>query len=116
MSDLIKADPVVIYQITPDCLDELLDRAMNRVQRLHVVAPAANETDEIFDVAGAAHFLGLAKSSVYCNSDIPVMKQGKKNYYSKKDLIQWLRSGKRKTSSEIDSEVDQSIKKKMKHH
>jgi len=107
----------------PDLInvDALADAIFSKLQpMIHAEFRAANnqlpvkdETDEIFDVAGAAHFLGLAKSSVYCNSGLPVMKRGKKNYYSKKDLIQWLRSGKRKTVAEVDSEVDETIKKSV---
>jgi hypothetical protein len=71
------------------------------------------DTDEIFNIQQAANFLGLAVSTCY-TLNLPSMKKGKRLYYSKRDLIGWLRTGQRKTSSELDHEVDRIIKSKAK--
>jgi predicted DNA-binding transcriptional regulator AlpA len=75
------------------------------------IPAAAPITDEIFDIKQAAQFLGLSVATLYTLHGLPSMKKGKRLYYSKTELITWLKSGRKKTSAEIDSEVDQVIKK-----
>ncbi len=60
------------------------------------------------DVNQAAEFLGIAKATLYgkcCHQLIPHFKKGKKLYFDKIELLEWLKSGKRKTVADIDKEV-----------
>ena len=57
----------------------------------------------------AADFLGIAKSILYgksCKQLIPHFKKGKKLYFHKPELIDRLKSGKRKTASQIHEDVN----------
>lgn len=65
--------------------------------------PASEPEDTILNVAEAAHFLKLKCPTIYLkcsNNEIPYFKKGGKNYFSKKELTEWLKSGKVKTNEE----------------
>lgn len=64
------------------------------------------EMDEIGGVELAMRITGKAKPTIYSlvsNRKIPHSKRGKQLYFSKKDLLEWIHSGKRKTAAEIQS-------------
>lgn len=70
--------------------------------------------DDESDIGKGAEFAsritGKAVPTIYdlvSKRLIPHFKQGKDLYFSKKDLIQWLKDGKRKTQSEIADEAKQ---------
>ena len=67
------------------------------------------EADEIGGIDLAVKITGKAKATIYskCHArTIPHWKQGKQLYFSKNELTQWLRSGKRKTRSELALEAE----------
>jgi excisionase family DNA binding protein len=75
----------------------------------------SNEIDELFTVQDTAKFLSLSVPTVYSlisKGELPVMKRSKRCYFSKIDLINYLRQGKRKTFAEIAKEADTYLKKK----
>ena len=64
------------------------------------------EGKEILGVEGAADFLGLKRSAVYQKTHagtIPYFKKGKKLYFRRSELLDWLESGRQKT---VDQEMD----------
>ena len=57
----------------------------------------------------AADFLGIAKATLYgkcCNLLIPHFKKGKKLYFDKVELLEWLKSCKQKTINDISENVN----------
>lgn len=75
------------------------------------------ETDELFTVQDTAKFLSLSVPTVYTlisKGDLPVMKRSKRCYFSKVELIKYLKQGRKKTQSEIDAETDQFLSRKKK--
>ncbi len=66
------------------------------------------ETDELGGIDLAIKITGLAKATVYSLVSlrkIPHSKRGKKLYFSRQDLLGWIKNGKRKTQSEIAIEA-----------
>jgi predicted DNA-binding transcriptional regulator AlpA len=64
------------------------------------------ETDEIGGVELAMEITGKARSTIYslCSErKIPHSKRGKQLYFSKRELLGWINSGKRKTVAEIQA-------------
>lgn len=62
------------------------------------------EADEIGGIDLAVQITGKAKPTIYSlvhERKIPHSKQGKQLYFSRKELIDWLRAGKRKTQAEL---------------
>ncbi len=65
--------------------------------------------DEIGGIDLAIELTGLAKPTIYslCSErKIPHSKQGKRLYFSRQDLLEWIKNGKRKTQNEIAIEAD----------
>ena len=65
--------------------------------------------DKILSIQEATIFLNLAKQTLYgftSRNEIPFIKRGKKLYFQKSDLENWLLVGKRKSNSEILKELD----------
>jgi predicted DNA-binding transcriptional regulator AlpA len=70
---------------------------------------AEDQNSTFMDVNQAAEFLGIAKATLYgkcCNLLIPHFKKGKKLYFDKAELLDWLKSGKRKTINDINESVN----------
>jgi hypothetical protein len=67
------------------------------------------ETDHIGGIELAVEITKLAKATIYSlvsQRKIPHLKQGKQLYFSKFELLNWLRSGRRKTTAEIAAEAE----------
>jgi excisionase family DNA binding protein len=63
---------------------------------------------EILDIRQAADFLKLKVTTLYektSQKTIPHFKKGNKLYFNRVALIEWLNSGRVKTSKEIESEA-----------
>jgi len=73
------------------------------------------ETDELLTVQDAAKLLSLSVPTIYTlisKGDLPVMKRSKRCYFSKQDLINYLKQGRRKTNLEIAKETEAFLLKK----
>ncbi len=73
------------------------------------------ETDKIFTVGEAADFLNLSTATIYglvSKGELPVMKRSKRCYFSKFELIAYLKKGRRKTNQEIEAEAGEYLMKK----
>lgn len=96
----------------------------NSVRKVLAELSLQNKTKEDFHsdlltAVDAAKYLNLAVPTIYAlvaTQTIPYMKQGKRLYFSKGELENWIKSGKRKTTSERkeDSTVLIVKPKKMK--
>lgn len=65
--------------------------------------PEGNETDELLTVQAAAEFLSLSVPTIYgliSKGELPVMKRSKRCYFSKIELLQYLKQGRKKTLAE----------------
>lgn len=70
--------------------------------------------DELLTVEDAASFLSLSVPTVYkliSKGDIPVMKRSKRCYFSKLELLNYLREGRKKTNLEIEAIAQKRIAK-----
>jgi excisionase family DNA binding protein len=65
--------------------------------------------DELLTVQDTAKFLSLSVPTVYgliSKGELPVMKRSKRCYFSKVELINYLKQGRKKTLVEIASDAD----------
>ncbi len=77
------------------------------------------EADEIGGIELAVNITGKAKPTIYnyCSGNlIPHSKRGKKLYFSRNELTEWLKSGKRKTQHELALEVENFSPNNSKHN
>jgi excisionase family DNA binding protein len=73
------------------------------------------ETDELLTVQDTAKFLRLSVPTVYTlisKGELPVMKRSKRCYFSKVELINYLKQGRKKTLAETASEAEEYLKTK----
>lgn len=94
-----------------------LQESVNEIKRLLLVK--SNETqaeaDELLTVQDTAKFLSLSVPTVYgliSKGELPVMKRSKRCYFSKVELINYLKQGRKKTLAETASEAEQYCKTK----
>jgi len=67
----------------------------------------AHVEERIFTTEETAAFLKLTIPTIRALApNIPHSKMGKRLYFSQKDLLEWIESGKRKTRSELNAEAD----------
>ena len=75
------------------------------------------EADQLFTIQQAADFLTLSVPTLYnlvSRKEIPYMKKGKRLYFSKEELTSWLKSGRKQTMAEIQTEADAYLLTKKK--
>ena len=73
------------------------------------------EPEQLLTVQQAAEFLNLSVPTLYGYSqraEIPVCKRGKRLYFSKQSLFEWIKDGKKKTLAETAREAEQYCKTK----
>ncbi|MBK9721922.1 MAG: helix-turn-helix domain-containing protein [Saprospiraceae bacterium] len=72
------------------------------------------EKDELLTVQDAANFLNLRVPTIYghiSKGELPVMKRSKRCYFSKLELINYLKEGRKKTNLEIEAIAQKRIAK-----
>lgn len=73
------------------------------------------ETDELLTVQDTAKFLTLSVPTIYgliSKGELPVMKRSKRCYFSKLELINYLKQGRKKTVQETANGADAYLLKK----
>lgn len=64
--------------------------------------------DELLTVQQAATFLNLAVPTIYSmvqRKELPVFKRAGRLYFSKTELVDYVKAGRKKTTTEIESEA-----------
>lgn len=68
-----------------------------------------NQPEHFLSVQEAGKLLNLADSTIYSKvskNELPVMKRGKRLYFSRNELMQYVKEGRIKTNVEIEKELD----------
>jgi excisionase family DNA binding protein len=75
--------------------------------------PTASETtknpEKLFTVQGAAQFLNLTVPTIYSKvsrGELPVMKRSKRLYFSRTELMEYIKEGRKKSNAEIEQEAE----------
>jgi predicted DNA-binding transcriptional regulator AlpA len=100
---------VVLTQLSIPELEQLFHETLDRYFADKQIAVASPKPDEIGGIELAVEITGKAKPTIYnyCSDNlIPHSKRGKKLYFSRNELTDWLKSGKRKTRAEIALEAE----------
>lgn len=69
-------------------------------------------SDKLLTVEEAADFLNLTKPTIYSKvskGELPYMKKGKRLYFSKDELLDYIKSGRKETKSEILEKADRYL-------
>lgn len=75
------------------------------------------DTEEFLTIHQAAELLNLAVPTLYSKvsrGELPVMKRGKRLYFLKKELTEFIKTGRKKTVIEIEQDAIKSLSNKRK--
>ena len=73
------------------------------------------EPEQLLTIQQAGEFLKLKVPTLYGlvqRAAIPVCKRGKRLYFSKRELIEWIKAGRKKSLAETENEAVNYINKK----
>lgn len=78
--------------------------------------PPEKPSNDILRVSQAAKFLSLSVPTIYTKvsrGELPVMKRAHRLYFSREDLLDYLKVGRKKTNDEISKEADEYLLKRQ---
>jgi excisionase family DNA binding protein len=100
---------------------EVIEARLSSIENLildlkHQPKPVEDATnaEQLFTIDQAAKFLNLTKPTLYSKvsrAELPYMKQGKRLYFSRTELMDYLKQGRRKTNDEIAAEAHTYLKR-----
>ena len=99
----------ISFQIPQEIIQ--LKEKLDNTERLLIQKSKESKSsvDELLTVHDTAKFLSLSVPTAYSlisKGAIPCMKRSKRAYFSRDEIIKYLKQGKKKTSSEIEAEAD----------
>lgn len=107
----------IIVTTRPE-LEAIIETSVSRALNLKSQESESKEqTDQLFIIDETAIFTRLSKSTLYSlvnRREIPFCKKGKRLYFSKQDLTDWIKSGRNKTNTEISADAETYINSKKK--
>ena len=102
------------FEQLPTAFTHLFNKVEN-IERLLQRQQEIPEQDQLLTIQQAADFLNLSVPTIYglvSRSLIPVNKKGKRLYFSKFELTAWIKTGRKKTVTEIVLEANEFTKRK----
>ena len=100
-------------------IEERLNSIENLILDLKQPNPVEPTTpqDQLLTIQEASDFLSLTVATLYSKvskGELPVMKRSKRLYFSRTELLDYLKQGRKKTTTEIDTEAVQYLLNKKK--
>jgi excisionase family DNA binding protein len=104
------------FEKLPQAVTQMYEKLEN-IERLLLSQNNSSqfEEDKLLTIREAAVILHLSVPTIYGlvqRQGIPVCKKGKRLYFTHTELSQWVKTGRKKTVAEIQSEADQYIIRK----
>ncbi|RKD90055.1 helix-turn-helix domain-containing protein [Mangrovibacterium diazotrophicum] len=105
----------------PSAVELILYKAQENEKRLNLVLELLQQTqdtlpDELLDTDQASEFLKITKPTLYSKvsrGELPHMKRSKRLYFSKQELKEYLKAGKRLSNAEIDAKATAYLQAKQ---
>lgn len=75
------------------------------------------QPEQLLTIQEAAEFLSLSVPTIYSKvskGELPVMKRSKRLYFSRTELLEYVKAGKQKTNAEIEAEAEAYLSNKKK--
>ena len=103
----------VMDQVTFEQLPSAVCEIYNKIEALEKLlieqgnGRTEDESNQLLTAPQAAVYLNIKLPTLYSKvskRELPVMKRGKKLYFSKKELLEYLKTGRKKTMAELDLE------------
>jgi len=97
----------------------MLTKEISELKRLLIEKqeqPPTEQPEQLLTVQEAAAFLSLTVPTLYskCSkNELPYMKRSKRLYFSRTELLEYLKAGRKKSNAEIEQEAKAYIKKNL---
>lgn len=100
---------------------ELIEARLHSIENLLInlnecqTTDTTSTVDDLLTIEQAADFLSLSVPTIYAKTSaksIPFMKRGKRLYFSRTELMEYLKAGRSKTRAEQIAEAGQHLKMK----
>ena len=104
----------ITFEQLPTAFSQLFNKVENIEKLLQEKYPPQIQIEELLTIQQAGELLNLSIPTIYglvSRCSIPVNKKGKRLYFSKQELIDWVRAGRKKTTAEIQLEAQNFIGK-----
>jgi excisionase family DNA binding protein len=99
---------LLTFDQLPKAVGELLEKVPKIEDILSHETSSPHDTENPISIQQAATLINLSISTIYgkvCRREIPVSKRGKRLYFNKTELLEWIKAGKRKTLAEIQESI-----------
>ncbi|MEC5173903.1 helix-turn-helix domain-containing protein [Chryseobacterium nepalense] len=90
----------------------MLTKEVSELKRLLIKKqeqPTIDQPDQLLTIQEAAEFLSLTVPTMYSKvskREIPCMKRSKRLYFSRTELLEYLKEGRKKSNTEIEAEAE----------
>ena len=101
------------FMLTEDEIENLVERITNNLKKSYESQNRIQE-NEFLTIDEAAKLVKLSKPTLYGlvhKKSIPYSKKGKRLYFQKSELLDWIKSGKTETRSSLENKADQYLSK-----
>ena len=97
---------------------KIFDQRLSRIENIlnHFKEQLDNgdklQQEKLLTIQEAEAFLRLSVPTIYSKvskCELPVMKRGKRLYFSTEELLAYVKAGRKKTNKEIESEASQNL-------
>jgi len=98
----------------------MLTKEVGELKRLLIEKQEQTPTDQpeqLLTIQEAAEFLRLSVPTLYSKvskGELPVMKRGKRLYFSRTELLEYVKAGRKKSNAEIEQEAKAYLLNKKK--
>ena len=101
---------VVLSPIDPETLISSISERVtaNILKAVRNEQPTTDQPEQLLTIQEAAEFLSLTVPTMYSKvskREIPVMKRSKRLYFSRTELLEYLKDGRKKSNAEIEQEA-----------
>jgi excisionase family DNA binding protein len=98
---------ILTFDKLPEAVSQLLEK-VSHIESLLTGQQQQSGQDDLFTITQAAKFLNLAVPTLYSKvsrKEIPVNKQGKRLYFYKSELEEWIKRGRKHTFDELRENI-----------
>ena len=98
-----------------DLINDVANKVVEKIELWNIKPQTQPEADELLTVQDTAKFLSLSVPTIYgliSKGELPVMKRSKRCYFSKVELINYLKQGRKKTYAETEIEAETFVNRK----
>ncbi len=111
---------MIIIQLDSEQLSNLIQSSVRKVLKDTITPPAietVGQQEQLITIQEAAKYLRLTVPTMYSKvskGELPVMKRGKRLYFSQPELFAYLKEGRKKTNADVESDVQAYLSNKKK--